>query len=41
MVMINQEQMLNDFATLPPAAQRQILDFMAFLQSRKGVFQMS
>lgn len=32
--MINQEQMLNDFATLPPAAQRQLLDFMAFLQSR-------
>lgn len=32
--MISQEQILNDFATLPPTAQRQLLDFMAFLQSR-------
>lgn len=32
--MVNQEQVWREFETLPPAAQQQVLDFMAFLRDR-------
>jgi L-arabinose isomerase len=38
--MINQDQIMQDFtrefSSLPPLAQRQLLDFMAFLRDRYG-----
>jgi hypothetical protein len=33
-VMVNQEQVWREFKTLPPSAQQQVLDFMAFLRVR-------
>ncbi len=31
---MDQEQILQDFDTLPPDAQQQVIDFIAFLQTR-------
>jgi hypothetical protein len=32
--MINQEQMWREFRALPPSAQQQVLDFIAFMRTR-------
>jgi hypothetical protein len=31
---MEQEKIINDFTNLPPAAQRQVVDFIAFLRTR-------
>jgi hypothetical protein len=34
---MNGEQMLNEFNALPPVAQKEVLDFIAFLRQRYAV----